>query len=156
MVPKGGRRADYKIQCVNDGRIFDTIDDLCEFYHRSYDSVAYRLDHVKDYQDGYNFVRVYDDTEAVQSAKAIDTRAFEAKYGDKTVPIPGYENKYTISTNGVIRDITKKGKAVKIKTNVTVKHKVVLHKGGTTMQTHDVINLMKKAFGDPDAEVTAQ
>ena len=81
-----------------------------------------------------------------------DVRKFVEKYGENTVPIPGYEERYTISTRGVITDIgsRNKGRVLPVKTQITVKHRTALHKGGTTMQTHDVINLMKKAFGDPE------
>lgn len=144
-----GRQKRYKIKCVNDGKIFNTIDELCEYYGRTYDSVAYRLDHIADYKDGYNFVRVYDNEKALQSTKSIDCRAFVEKYGEKTVPVPGYDGRYTISTRGVIMDTKHGNRVLDIKTKVKVTHKVVLNKSGTTMQTHDVINLMKKAFGDP-------
>lgn len=145
-------RAKYKIKSLKDGKIFDTLDELCEYYGRTRDSVQYRLDKPDNYQDGYNFERVYDNSAALQSTKAVDTRKFVEKYGEKTVPIPGYEDHYTISTRGVITDIRSHNRILPIKTTVTVKHKVILHKQKTTMQTHDVINLLKKSFGDPDAE----
>lgn len=140
----------YRIKCLKDGKIFETMDELCEYYHRTKDSVQYRLDVIKDYKDGYNFVRIFDNEEALKSVEAIDSSKFVEKYGDKTVPIPGYEGHYTISTRGVITNVQNHDRIIPIKTTVTVKHKAVLHKGGSTMQTHDVINLMKSAFGDPE------
>lgn len=145
-------RPKYRIKCLKDEKIFDSIDELCKYYKMTYDQVAYRLDKVKDYKDGMNFVRIVDNTEALQSVKAVDSRKFVEKYGDKTVPLPGYEDRYTISTSGVITDIKRYNRVIPVKTVITKKQNVILNKGGTTMQTHSIINLMKKAFGDPESE----
>lgn len=147
-----GRRRNYKIKCLKDGKIFDTMEELCEYYDRSLDSVQYRLDKVKEYKDGYNFVRVVDNTEALKTVEAVDSQPFVDKFGDKTVPVPGYEDRYTISTRGVITNIHQYGTVVPVKTKVTVSNKVILHRDGGWTQTHDVENLMKKAFGDPSAD----
>lgn len=145
-------RSRYKVKCLKDGQIFDSVQELCKHYGMTYDQVYYRLDNPKDYNDGFNFVRIYDNTEALKSVEAIDSSKFVEKYGDKTVPVPGYEDHYTISTRGVITNVRSHNRVLPIKTIKTVKHKVILNKEGTTMQTHDVINLMKKAFGDPNEE----
>lgn len=146
-------RRGYRIKCLNDDRIFEDIQELCNFYGMTYDQVAYRLDHVKEYKDGMNFVRVIDNEDALESIKAVDTSSFTSKFGDRTVPLPGYEDKYTISTNGVITNIKQYNKVVPVKTETIVKHKVILHKvkdGKQQTQTHSLINLMKEAFGDPE------
>lgn len=139
----------YKIQCVNDGKIFDTMEDLCKYYDRTHDSVSYRLDNPSNYKDGLNFIRVWDDSDALASTRAIDTRAFVEKFGDQTVPVPGFENHYTISTQGVVTNILSHNRIMPVKTTVNTKHTVILQKEKTTMQTISVKNLMKKAFGDP-------
>lgn len=147
-------RRNYKIRCLNDNQIFDTIEELCAHYNMTYDQVAYRLDHVKEYKDGMNFVRVVDNEEALKSVEAVDSTAFVEKFGDITVPLPGYEDKYTISTKGVITNIKQYGRVIPVKTEVIVKHKVILHKiqdGKQQTQIHSLTNLMKKAFGDPNA-----
>lgn len=143
-----GRRVTYKIQCTTDGKIFDTMQELCEYYHMTKDQVSYRLDKPSNYHDGMNFNRIPDDTEALKSVEAVDTKAYEEKFGDKTVPLPGYEGLYTISTKGVITRV--KGvcpHVVPVKTTVTVKNTVILHNDYKT-QTHSVQGLLKRAFGD--------
>ncbi len=142
------RKAEYKIKCCNDGLVFDTIDELCTHYGLTYDQVAYRLDKGNIYQDGRYYERVYDNTEALESTKTVDSKPFVDKYGDKEVPVPGYEDRYTISTSGVIRDMKHGGKVMKIKSKTIVKNKVILYKPNQP-QVHDVENLLKKAFGDP-------
>lgn len=149
-----GNGRNYKIRCLKDGKVFDTIEELCNFYQMTYDQVAYRIDHIKDYKDGMNFERVIDNSEALKSVEAVDSSAFVEKFGDKTVPLPGYEDKYTISTRGVITNIKQYGRVVPVKTEVTVKHKVILHKikdNKQQTQIHSLTNLMKQAFGDPNA-----
>ena len=47
------------------------------------------------------------------------------------------------------------GKVCKVKTQVKVKNTVILHRGNIT-QVHNVENLLKKAFGDPEAEDQSQ
>lgn len=149
------RRPKYKIRSLIDGKEFDCIQDVCEYYNMTYDQIAYRLDKISDYKDGMNFERFYDNTEALKSVEAIDSHLFTEKYGDKTVPIPGYEGKYTISTKGVIRNIQNHDRVIPITTQVTTKHKVILHSiDNKQTQTHSVINLMKKAFGDPEENET--
>lgn len=148
---------DYKIRCLTDGKVFDNIDELCEFYNMTYDQVAYRLDHIKEYKDGMNFVRVIDNSEALKTVEAVDSSAFVEKFGDQTVPLPGYEDRYTISTRGVITNVKQYNRVVPVKTEVTVKHKVILHKvkdGKQQTQVHSLTNLMKEAFGDPNAADT--
>lgn len=150
-------RAAYKIQCLVDNKIFDNIEDLCKYYNMTFDQVAYRLDHIKDYKDGMNFIRLFDNSEALQSVKAVDSRKFVEKYGEKTVPLPGYEDKYTISTRGVITNIKDHDRVVPVKTKVDVKHKVILHTSDNKRtQTHDLKNLMKSAFGDPEADTLSK
>ena len=149
------RRAYYRIKCLNDNMVFDDIHDLCKYYNMTYDQVAYRLDHVKDYKDGYNFVRIPDNEEALKSVEAVDSSKFVEKFGDKTVDIPGYEGKYTISTRGVVTNVKQFGRVIPVKTKVTTKHTVILHGvNNKNTQTHSLINLMKKAFGDPDEETS--
>ena len=58
-------RRKYKIKCLNDDKIFETIQDVCANYNMTYDQVAYRIDHVKEYKDGMNFVRVIEDRKSV-------------------------------------------------------------------------------------------
>lgn len=144
------KRARYKIRCLKDGKVFDSVEELCKFYNMTYDQVYYRIDHIKDYKDGYNFERVVDNSEALKTVEAVDSSAFVEKYGDKTVDVPGYEGKYTISTKGVVTNTKVYDRVIPVKTEVTVKHKVILHSlDGKKTQTHSLINLMKKAFGDP-------
>jgi len=143
----------FKVRSVKDGRIFDSLEEVCKFYNMTYDQIAYRLDKPSNYHDGMNFERFYDNTEALKSVEAVDSSAFVEKYGDKTVPVPGYEGKYTISTKGVVTNIQNHNRILPVKTTVTVKHTVILHSlDKKQTQTHSLINLMKKAFGDPDAE----
>ena len=149
-----GRKANYKIRCLKDGKIFDNIDELCEYYGFTKDQVAYRIDHIKDYKDGYNYERVIDNTEALKTTENIDSAAFVEKFGDKTVPLPGYEGKYTISTKGVITNVKNYGTVVPVKTDIIVRNRVILHNLEGRTQTHKVENLMKKAFGDPAEETT--
>lgn len=147
-------RRGYKIKCLKDGKIFDTIEELCTFYNMTYDQVAYRLDNIKEYKDGMNFERIIDNSEALKTVEAVDSSAFVDKFGDKTVPLPGYEDRYTISTKGVITNIKQYNKVIPVKTEVTVKHKVILHRvkdGKQQTQVHSLTNLMKEAFGDPNA-----
>lgn len=146
-------RRNYKIRCLNDDKVYDSIQDVCNAYSMTYDQVAYRIDHVKDYKDGMNFVRVIDNSEALKTVEAVDSSAFVDKFGDKTVPLPGYEDKYTISTKGVVTNVKQYGRVLPVKTEVTIKHKVILHKtvdGKQQSQVHSLTNLMKAAFGDPD------
>lgn len=149
------QRAEYKIKCLKDGRIFNNIQEVCEAYGFTKDQVNYRLDDGLEHKDGYSYERVWDwsenNAEAIESTKAVDSKKYVAKYGDKTVPLPGYEDYYTISTSGVITDIQNHGKILKIKSKVTVKNTVILHKRGTQWsQVHNVENLLSKAFGDPE------
>lgn len=146
-------RRKYKIKCLNDDKIFETIQDVCANYNMTYDQVAYRIDHVKEYKDGMNFVRVIDNTEALKTVEAVDSSAFVEKFGDKTVPVPGYEDRYTISTKGVITNLKQYNTVVPVKTEVITRHKVILHNtidGKQTSQVHSLTNLMKAAFGDPN------
>lgn len=149
-----GRYANYKIQCVNDGKVFNNIYEVCDYYKMTKDQVAYRLDVVKEYHDGMNFIRIpneEDDKEAMESIKSVNCQQYIDKFGDKTVPIPGYEGIYTISTNGLITNVKSKPRRyVKVKSKVTVKNTVILHNGDRnyTTQVHSVEGLLKKAFGD--------
>ena len=146
-----GRRANYKIRSLIDGKIFDNIDELCKYYNMTYDQVAYRLDHIKEYKDGMNFERIFDNSEALQSVEAVDSSKFVEKYGEKEVPVPGYEDKYTISTRGVVKNKRNFDRVIPVKTTVKTKHTVILHSiDNKKTQTHDLKNLMKKAFGDPE------
>lgn len=156
MWPKK-QRAEYKIKCLKDGKIFNNLREVCEFYGFTKDQVQYRLDDGLQHKDGYSYVRVWDwsknNAEAIETTKSVDSRKYVEKYGDKTVPLPGYEDFYTISTSGVITDIQNHDKVLKIKTKVTVKNTVILHKRGTQWtQVHNVENLLAKAFGDPEKE----
>lgn len=141
----------YRIKCLKDGKVFESLDDVLKEYNMTYDQVAYRLDHVKDYKDGFNFIRIPKNEDALKSVEAVDSSVFVEKFGDKTVPVPGYEDHYTISTKGVITDIQGYGRVIPVKTQTIVRHKVILHnKHNNATQTHSLINLMKKAFGDPE------
>lgn len=143
-----GRRLNYKIQCVNDGKLFDTVSDVCEYYKMTIDQVSYRIDHVKEYHDGMNFIRVPDDEAALKTVEAVRSEKYVEKFGDKTVPVPGYEDRYTISTKGVVTNIKAKCPWVlPVKTQVTVKNTVILHNDYKT-QTHSVEGLLKRAFGE--------
>lgn len=143
-----GKRANYKIKCVNDDRVFDTLQDACNYYNMTKDQINYRLDVIKDYHDGMNFVRIPDDEEALKTVEAVDSQKYVDKFGDKTVPIPGYEDRYTISTKGVVTNIKATCPWVlPVKTKVTVKNTVILHTDYKT-QTHSVEGLLKRAFGE--------
>ena len=147
-----GRTANYKIKCLKDGRVFDTIEEAGAFYGKSRDAIQWRLSDGVNHKDGWNWEKVWDNTEALKTVEAVDSKPFVDKFGDKTIPLPGYEDRYTISTRGVITKIANKSQeVVKVKTKVTVKNTVILHGDGGWSQTHNVENLMKKAFGDPDA-----
>ena len=149
-----GRARKYKIRCLKDGKIFEDIHELCTFYGFTIDQVNYRLDDGKEHKDGYSYERVweFDNTEAIESTKAVDSKKYVEKYGDKTVPVPGYEDYYTISTSGVITNTkTAPGEVLKVKTKVTVKNTVILHREHGWTQVHNVENLLEKAFGDPEA-----
>ena len=150
-------KSKYKIKCLRDGKIFDTMEEACAFYGKTKDAIAWRLSDGVDHKDGWNWERVIDNTEALESVKAVQSQPFVEKFGDKTVPLPGYEDKYTISTSGVITSILKHnaGKVCKVKSQVKVKNTVILHRGNIT-QVHNVENLLKKAFGDPEAEDQSQ
>lgn len=148
-------RSRYKIKCLRDDLVFDSVEDLCKHYGMTYDQVYYRIDHIKDYKDGLNFERIIDNTDALESVQAVDSQPFVDKYGDKTVPLPGYEDKYTISTKGVIRNIKSYNRVIPVKTTLVKKHTVILHTSDNKRtQTHSLVNLMKKAFGDPYNNVT--
>ena len=150
-----GRKAKYKIKCLKDGKVFNNIDEVIAHYGLTADQVLYRLDDGLQHKDGYSWERVWewDNTEAIESTKAVDSKAFVEKFGDKTVPLPGYEDRYTISTSGVITNTkSAPGEVLKVKTKVTVKNTVILHKDGGWSQVHNVENLLKKAFGDPEKE----
>jgi len=146
-----GRQARYKIKCLKDGLVFNTIDELCKHYGFSKDQVMYRLDDGREHKDGYSYERVweFDNTEALETVKNVDSAKYVEKFGDKTVPLPGYEDRYTISTSGVITNIkTAPGEVLKVKTKKVVKNTVVLHKDHGWTQVHNVENLLESAFGD--------
>ncbi len=132
--------------------VFDSVDELCKYYGMTYDQVYYRIGHIKNYRDGLNFERIIDNTEAIESVKLVDSQPFVDKFGDKTVPIPGYEDKYTISTKGIIKNIKSYDRVIPVKTKIMKKHSVILHNSDNKTQTYSLINLMKKAFGDPYAD----
>lgn len=146
-----GRTVNYKIKCLKDGKVFDTMAEACAYYGKSKDAIQWRLSDGIDHPDGWNWEKVWDNTEALETTKAVKSQPFVDKFGDKTVPVPGYEDRYTISTRGVITKIANKSQEVlKVKTQVYVKNTVILHGEGGWSQVHNVENLMKKAFGDPE------
>lgn len=143
-----GRIATYKIKCLTDGNIFNNLKECCAYYNMTKDQVSYRLDVVKDYKDDMNFIRLRNDEEALKTVENVDSKEYVEKFGDRTVPIPGYEDRYTISTKGVITNIkSKPHRVLPVKTKVVVKNTVILHNENKT-QVHSVEGLLKKAFGD--------
>lgn len=142
------RTTNYKIKCLKDDRIFDTLQEVCQFYNMTKDQISYRLDVVKNYKDGMNFVRVSNNDEAIKTTENVDSAKYVEKFGDKTVPVPGYEGHYTISTKGVVTNIkSKPPRVLSVKTTIKVKNTVILH-GENKTQTHYVEGLLKKAFGE--------
>ena len=110
--------------------------------------ISYRLDTIKDYKDGMNFIRLRNDEEALKTVENVDSKEYVDKFGDKTVPVPGYEDHYTISTKGVVTNIkSKPHRVLPVKTRVVVKNTVILHSENKT-QVHSVEGLLKRAFGD--------
>ena len=143
-----GRTANYRIQCVTDGKVFSNIKECCEYYNMTKDQISYRLDNVKNYKDGMNFIRLRNDEEALKTVEAVNSAVYVEKFGDVTVPIPGYEDRYSISTKGVITNIkSKPPRVIAVKTKVVVKNTVILHNDYKT-QTHSVEGLLKRAFGE--------